>query len=147
MSVGVQGGGAVSTLVSVDSAVSVPSALLVLVHRRGEPLRSQQLSWTWPPCPGLPSSCKLPSWTSPNTCLPGSGISGIAFLPSFPSDQQFSPAAWKPPSWSAWAWGPAGRPRGAQKRGLCTRPRLQYAHLVSAHLYWFRVTLAKIKCH
>ena len=75
VSVGVQGGGAVSTLVSVDPPVLVPSALLVLVHRRGEPLPSKQLSWTWPPCHGLPSSCKLPSWTSPNTCLPGSGIS------------------------------------------------------------------------
>lgn len=103
VSVGVQGGGrgAVSTLVSVDSAVSVPPALLALVHRRGEPLRSHQLSWTHPPRPRPPSSCKaasvdlpkhLPTWQWDfRDCFPpclSLAISSSLLLPGSPQPDQ-----------------------------------------------------------
>ena len=144
MSVGVQGAGreAVSTLVSVDPAGSAPPALLVLVHRCGEPLHSHQLSWTHPPYPRPPSSCKLSLWTSPNTCLLGSGISGIAFLPLFPWQSAVLSCCLEAPSLTSLGLGthgPAGRSTGD---GALHMPKAAVCPPVSAHLYWFRVTLA-----
>lgn len=132
-------GEAVSTLEAVDPPVLVPSALLVLVHRRGQPFAHSS-------CHGPGLGLGAPGRHHPVSCLRGPpqtlaylavGFQGLLSSLSFLGDQQFSPTAWKPPSWSAWAWRPVGRPRGAQKRGLCTHPRLRYAHL-----HWFHVTLA-----